>query len=722
MRPNIETNEQQENLSAEEINQYVNKLVDAQYQSSLDNLKLGEKPLYNPEYPRKDDVPAPTPEQVKKILGQITSGQLEEINKMGNPTLQLIPITSMARYVEALNSYKPMEGQEDALIKDWYKVVFKRADTRDSVKDNTISDWRIAVTEGSKEPKIPDWDDVNKRSGGRETQFKQKFGEKGITGVDLKRMFLLMMESLKNGEPINNCIQEGGTRTFVNEESGTGNYVPEVYWNDSYSRFDLTASGNVSSPDLRFRISIVPKANIPYKWDNYNYSFSSSSSNTSRPILQSKLPTPQNTNDTPDPPSDDLRQDHLEDKREGLNMTLGSPLQESTIKESQSNIFNKISKAVKSIFTKKQEESIKKIRSYVSQEKEPGLKIWGGVSNPEEHDPKKFRYLVHAFNLLSTISQPLIAISAKLSGAYKVDKREDDQQQAINLFDQPERLDERVSLSMSLIDQEHTETWGEGGIIVEAPQENIVITAATDFGSHNSSKDFLRRDGQDQLRLSGEQLLQSTFDGIYNEVVAFAKSESGETVRLKGFFIKVDKRGQPIDSVIAEKMEQHARRLNLPLIEIQVKGPYEQEMLDITENSVWAHYKGNRYNLSSDDPEVAFFACDDKYNTFFSSPTQIEEVVTHFVKRGNLNQAQAQQIREKHKIADTERKSPKVEYDPKTKEISSVIIKDGYGKDAIEYWLKPSGYCWRINMEELKKAHEKMSLNPQRMSDSDFRV
>lgn len=210
-------------------------------------------------------------------------------------------------------------------------------------------------------------------------------------------------------------------------------------------------------------------------------------------------------------------------------------------------------------------------------------------------------------------------------------------------------------------------------------------------------------------------MLESTSRGIYNEVVAFAKSESGETLRIKGFFIKVDKRGQPIDPFIAEKMRQHAMRLNLPLVEIQVQGPYEQEMFEIVENSIWANYRGNRYNLGSDNTESAFNAYDDKVETFFPSPQEIEDVITHFVERGNLNQAQAQQIRERYKIADSQRKAPKVEYDPKTGEVRRVTIKDGYGKSAIEYWLSPSGYCWIVNMEEYKKAFREMLLNPRRI-------
>lgn len=353
-------------------------------------------------------------------------------------------------------------------------------------------------------------------------------------------------------------------------------------------------------------------------------------------------------------------------------------------------------------------------------ENETEIKIWGGVTDPKEHNPTKFRYLVHAFNPYARFTQKSADSSFRelLSGAYKIDTSEGDQ--SINLFNQPERLGERVSLSMSLIDQEHITTWGEGGIIVEAHIENIVITSPTDSGSHSSSKDFLKRQAQNQLQLSGEALLQLTSGVTYNEVLAFAKSESGETLRLKGFFIKVDKRGQPTDEVIAEKMKQHAERLNLPLVEIQVQGLYEQEMFIIGENGVWAHYNGNRYNLSKDNPQFAFSAFDDKCHIFFPSPQEIENVIIHFIERGNLDQAQAQQIKEGYKVADSQRKSPKVEYDPETKEISRVTVKGGYGKSEIEYWLNSSGYCWRVDMEKYRKILGQIGLGSQSISTEDY--
>lgn len=348
-----------------------------------------------------------------------------------------------------------------------------------------------------------------------------------------------------------------------------------------------------------------------------------------------------------------------------------------------------------------------------SPEEEPKTEIWGGVTDPKKHNPKKFRYLVHAFNPYIRIPLTIATITAEISGIYKVDKSEGDQ--SINLFEEPERLHERVSLSMSLIDQDHTATWGEGGIIVEAPEENIIITSPTDTGSHTSSKDFLIMQAQSHSRLSGDQLLQYTSDKIYNEVVAFGTSENGKKLRLVGFFIKVDKKGQPTDPLIAEKMKYHAKRLNLPLIEIQTKGLFEQEKFEIVNNSIWVNYNGNRYNLGNDNPKFAFIAYDDKGNPFFPSPQEIEDVITHFVERGDLDQTQAQQIRERYKDADSQRKSPKVEYDPKTGEINQVIIKDGYGESEIEYYLNSSGYCYKVNTKEHRKAFREISLNPQRI-------
>lgn len=82
------------------------------------------------------------------------------------------------------------------------------------------------------------------------------------------------------------------------------------------------------------------------------------------------------------------------------------------------------------------------------------------------------------------------------------------------------------------------------------------------------------------------------------------------------------------------------------------------------------------------------------------------------MRRGDLNWKQAREIIKGYKIVDSQRKSPKVEYDPETQGISRVTIKEGYGEDEIEYWLLPSGYCWKVNMKKYREAFRERLLNP----------
>lgn len=241
-----------------EIADCVNELVDTQYQGSLDTLKTFN--LYNPEQPQEGDVPAPTLAQAKEILtSQITPEQLEVIKRMKKPALQLIPVTSMSRYAEALDSHKPMKRQANALVLGWYKKAFARADKRDGVSDNkSIIGWKIAITEGAEEPELLDGDDGSKTLGERAAWFKREFGKKGVSGVDLKRMLILMMESLKNNKPINNYVERNGTSTFVNEEPGEDGAVSNVAWrNNLYLVYLFESKAVDPNYYARFRTSII---------------------------------------------------------------------------------------------------------------------------------------------------------------------------------------------------------------------------------------------------------------------------------------------------------------------------------------------------------------------------------------------------------------------------------------------------------------------------------
>jgi hypothetical protein len=247
-----------------EIAKFVDELVDSQYKGSMDTLKTFG--LYNQEQPQEKDVPAPDEKQAKEILAkQVTPEQLEVIKRMEKPTLQLIPVTSLSRYVSAMDSYKPMEGQYDTLVSDWHKKAVVRADERDGVKNNnTIVSWKIAVTEGADEPKLLEGDDVQKTLRERGQWFKQEFARKGVSGVDLKRALALMMDSLKAGKPMNDFWKQDGTWTFVNEEPEKDGHIFGVLWNAGYRRVYLgERDAVIQSVGGRFRASVVvdvPKA------------------------------------------------------------------------------------------------------------------------------------------------------------------------------------------------------------------------------------------------------------------------------------------------------------------------------------------------------------------------------------------------------------------------------------------------------------------------------
>jgi|WetSurMetagenome_2_1015567.scaffolds.fasta_scaffold134578_2 hypothetical protein len=212
-----------------EIVDGITELVDAQYQGSLDTLKFFG--LFNPEQIGEGDVPVPTLAQAKEILANnITPEQLQFIKKMKIPGLQLVPITSMARYLEALNRRK-LDGQVDAQVSNQCAEAFARADERDGVAgNNTIIGWRIAITEGENEPALFDGDDTNMKLEKRIARFEKQFGRNGIYGVDFKRMIISMLRGLKDCNPVNDYFKQSGTYTVVNEEPEDGTFVFIIAW------------------------------------------------------------------------------------------------------------------------------------------------------------------------------------------------------------------------------------------------------------------------------------------------------------------------------------------------------------------------------------------------------------------------------------------------------------------------------------------------------------
>ena len=181
-----------------------------------------------------------------------------------------------------------------------------------------------------------------------------------------------------------------------------------------------------------------------------------------------------------------------------------------------------------------------------------------------EEENKGELLLVHAFNPLAKSSQSILAITDNENSP------EDSQRQAIDILKSPERIHERVSLSMSLIEtQNKNKTWGNAGYIISVPDSDVISTSTSDNGSRNSNikvlTEELRRNRANNAILSPEQLIKETSENQYNEVLAFAQN-----AKIIGCFVKFGPDGEPIDKELASQIRIAARKLSVDVREIHV--------------------------------------------------------------------------------------------------------------------------------------------------------
>lgn len=324
--------------------------------------------------------------------------------------------------------------------------------------------------------------------------------------------------------------------------------------------------------------------------------------------------------------------------------------------------------------------------------KESVREPWGGTTDPQNHDPNKYRYLVLSCHSLKPSRDLLSDADYRRLLNYRVPYRSTYESE--DWFEKPEEIgDEKSPLWLFLIDSEHPPPWMMdeestpslgGGLIVEVLPENIVRTSAT-VGPYKTQASLEKEEKNPNRQiLSGDELLKNTPSGKYNEVVAWATKEG---VTLRGFYYLVDEDGKPLDPVLAEKIEQHAKRLNLPVIKISD----EQEECKIDKGNIQFKYKGKTYNLGPTGPLDSsklddFYAYNERGEPFFPSPEKIDEIIAHLMQQGVINEEQAQQIRENYKSADIRRRLPRVERDEEGR-IKRVTIRDGYGEEEKEYYI-----------------------------------
>lgn len=345
-------------------------------------------------------------------------------------------------------------------------------------------------------------------------------------------------------------------------------------------------------------------------------------------------------------------------------------------------------------------------------------KAWGGVTDPSRHDEKGFRYLVHAFNPFAKSSMGMLGAQAALLKKDRGENPEIDKahgDQSIDLYMQPERLAERVSLSMSLIDPDHLATWGSTGIIVEAPKKNIVITSPHDVGAMTSDPAFLRKQAQQQPALDGNGLLRMSSPLSYNEVVALANVD-GSKLKLRGFYYLATNKGEPVDPTIARKMEMHGRRLGLPVIPLKSKSPFPTNEVQEEAGKLAVHLDGSRYLLGGYGYNN-FNVYDEKTYGNFITPDELSHVLQFLYNQG-FSDDRIEQIRRDHALADTEYHNAKFEFDEKG-EVRALRKKESYGQNEQEYSVSSAGYAHVVRVHDQRLLFQKMMAESSAATESD---
>ncbi len=208
-----------------EANELIEKLsLREQYATCLKTLSfygfLGE----NGEA-KKGDVPRPS---FEKAIAVFTPEMLALAATFQEPTLLLVPETSFVAKVKAIDAHKAMKGQVDTYQTDLYK--------KSDSGSETITGWKAVIVDGAKEMPLKEDDDTELTFAERIKNRKTKPGEKGM---ERHAYALLMMESLRKGEPI-----DKDTYTLLDDDPAlSASGVPRAYWYDDLRRVRFDAYG-----------------------------------------------------------------------------------------------------------------------------------------------------------------------------------------------------------------------------------------------------------------------------------------------------------------------------------------------------------------------------------------------------------------------------------------------------------------------------------------------
>ena len=223
---------------AAELDRQLN--LEAQYFERLDTLKHYGFLTENGET-REGDVPVPSYE---KALSTFKPEELEIANHFQKPMLLLVPETSFAAKIQALDAHRQRMQQNYTYVDE----IFSRTD----VSSGKIVGWRAVIVDSAKEMESYEGDilylEFNKRIENRKAA--RRPGEKGM---DRHRYALLMMEAIRNGDPVDQELC-----TLLDDDPALSDYgVPVARFSRSCLAVDFDwASPRPLGGNARFRSSV----------------------------------------------------------------------------------------------------------------------------------------------------------------------------------------------------------------------------------------------------------------------------------------------------------------------------------------------------------------------------------------------------------------------------------------------------------------------------------
>ena len=234
-------------------------------------------------------------------------------------------------------------------------------------------------------------------------------------------------------------------------------------------------------------------------------------------------------------------------------------------------------------------------------------------SDPNQHDSKKFTYLVHA--------SPYVRNALTTDELYKQ-----------FLFGNSDYdFNEKRLFDVSVINENHTATFNRFGFILSVPKEKIMAATSKDMNSHGSqasTEEQIEKRAAMNYRLAGlsspNVILQNAkqgvwldFDETWTDVLVYGKANSPEKIKTQGLFYHIDSLGNRLVSSETLELLKHAgKALKLPIVRI---GPPSGEFVISADfGKLRPQSWGNRI-LASPGPSAI---------TFLTSRTVFEELLS----------------------------------------------------------------------------------------------